>query len=234
MSNGKKGFTPAFEVNPGWLPALTEDIKIVQARIERCLFVDTFMAITRMQGVQPRNQLELTKRDLERLQVLGPFVNLFENEFAAPVIQRTFHILERRRMLRPIPESLRQVTLKINFVSIMRMAQQSSESVAMQDVFAMAGNLSAAAKAAGLPDPIRLIDLGKALKRYAEVNNFPPDLMFSDDEVQENDQAREAGRSQAQVLPTTMAAVSAAKTLSDTPIAGDNALNALLTGATAF
>ena len=79
---GKKGFWPLFEPNPQWLAGITADIDKINARINQCLFVDVFMAITRMEGVQPRNELELTKRDLERLQELGPFITKFENEFA--------------------------------------------------------------------------------------------------------------------------------------------------------
>ena len=90
----KKGFWPLFEVQPAWLAGLTQDIDKVAGRIEKCLFVDLFMAISRMEGVQPRNELELTKRDLERLQELGPFVELFENEFAGPAIRRVLAILD--------------------------------------------------------------------------------------------------------------------------------------------
>jgi hypothetical protein len=67
----------------------------VNARIEKCLFVDLFMAITRMEGVQPRNELELSQRNMERLQELGPFVHLFENEFAAPMLKRLFNMMLR-------------------------------------------------------------------------------------------------------------------------------------------
>ena len=89
----KKKFEPAFEVSPAWMGPITEDIKEIQGRIEKCFFVDLFMAITNMQGVQPRNELELTKRDLERLQGLGPVIELFETEVAAPAIKRILGIL---------------------------------------------------------------------------------------------------------------------------------------------
>src|SRR5690606_26380088 len=111
-TNGKKGFFPLFELNPNWLPALTQDIEKVSERINRALFVDLFMAITRMQGVQPRNEMELTKRDLERLQEIGPFIDSCENEFAGPAIRRVLSIMERRNLLRPLPASLRRTPIK--------------------------------------------------------------------------------------------------------------------------
>lgn len=228
----KKGFWPLFEVTAQWVKALMDDIAQVSQRIERCLFVDVFLAITRMQGVQPRNELELTKRDLERLQLLGPFISLFENEFAGPAIKRVLDIMQRRRMLKPIPPSLANVQLKIEYMSIMRLAQQSARSIAMKDVFATAGELSSAAKAAGVPDPIRVLNLDKAMREYASDNNYPESCLFTVDEVKEHDQARQQATQQEQMGPQGLAAVQAAHTLSQTPTAGGSMLNALMTGDT--
>ncbi len=230
---GKKGFWPLFEPEAQWLQGMTNDIDKVSARIQTCLFVDIFMAISRMEGVQPRNQLELTKRDLERLQVLGPFIDLFEGEFAGPAIWRVIDILERRRMLKPRPASMKNVPMKINYRSIMRMAQAQSESVAMKDFLGTMGTLSTAAKAAGLPDPLRVVNLEESARHYADVTTYPQSCLFTKEQVEENDAARAQGEAQAR-LPGDMAAgVDAAKTLSETQIPGGNALDALLTGGTA-
>lgn len=230
--NGKKGFAPAFEVNAQWLPAIGNDIKEVNSRVERCFFVDLFMAISRMEGVQPRNELELTKRDLERLQTLGPVINLFETEFAGPAIQRVMAILTRRRMLLPLPKSLHGVPLKINYVSIMKLAQRSAESVSLKDTLQTGGYLSSAAKAANLPDPLRIINLDKAMRLVVELNNTDPGVLFTEDQVEQHDkehaQAMNAAKSQAQAPALAMAGVQAAKTLSDTQIQPGNALGQIL------
>jgi hypothetical protein len=226
--NGKKGFWPLFEVNPQWLAGLTADIKTVNDRIQECLYVHLFMAISRMEGVQPRNELELTKRDLERLQELGPVVDLAEKALNL-IILRVLNILERRKMLKPMPDTLRGLPLKINYLSILRLAQRSAESVAMKDVFATAGEVSSAAKAAGVPDPIRTINLDKAFKHYADVNNFPMNCFYSDDEVKEHDAIRAQEMAKAQAPQQAMAGVTAAKTLSETQLPGGNsALGAML------
>ena len=227
---GKKGFFPLFEPNPQWLPAITADIASVNARIDKCLYVDLFMAISRMEGVQPRNQLELSKRDLERLQELGPVITLAEQALEI-MIQRVMNIMTRRKMLKPAPASLHGVPLKIGFTSIMRLAQRSAESVSMKDVFQTAGVLSSAAKAAGIPDPIRIINLDKALRHYGDLNEFPPSLFFSDGEVVQHDQIRHEEMAKAQAPQAAMAGVTAAKTLSETQLPGGNsALGAMLGG----
>ncbi|MBB3453905.1 hypothetical protein FHT86_002161 [Rhizobium sp. BK313] len=224
---GKKGFWPLFEPQPAWLNGITADIEKVSARIEKCLFVDVFMAITQMQGVQPRNELELTKRDLERLQKLGPVINLVENELSL-AIRRVMAILERRKMLNPMPPSLKGIPLKIEFVSLMRLAQRAAGSVSMKDFFVTAGELSAASKAAGVPDPLRKVNLDKALEKYGDLVNFPSECLFTDKEVEQHDQAREQAKAAAQAPGAAMAGVTAAKTLSETPLQNGSALSALL------
>ena len=228
-SGGKKGFFPLFELNPQWLPALTADIAQVNARIEKCLYVTLFMAISRMEGVQPRNELELSKRDLERLQELGPVIH--QNEQAIEeILQRIYSIMVRRHMIKPPPPSLAGVPLKISFTSIMRLAQRSAESVSMKDTFQVGGLLSSAAKAAGIPDPLRTVNLDKAYRHYADLNEFPASLFFSDGEVAQHDQIRQQEMQKAQAPNAAMAGVTAAKTLADTPMGGNTALSALAGG----
>lgn len=230
-AGGKKGFWPLFEVQPQALSPMVADIKEVQARIERCFFVDVFMAITRMQGVQPRNELELTKRDLERLQVLGPFVNLFEGE-ARIILERIATILERKGALLPRPKSLQGIPTKFDFRSMMKVAQEASETANLSATFAMAGNLSAASKAAGVPDPIRTMNLDKGLRKFADLVSVPEDLFYTDDEVAEHDAVRAKAAQGQQMMEATAPMVDAAHTLSQTPIGGgQSALTAMLGGA---
>jgi len=139
-------------------------------------------------------------------------------------------ILRRRRLLLPMPPSLQNVPLKIEYKSIMKLAQLSAESVSLKDFFATAGGLSSAAKAAGVPDPIRTIKLDKALSKYGMINNVPSDIFFTDQEVAEHDQARQQAMAAAQAPQQAMAGVQAAKTLSETQMGGGNALGAILGG----
>lgn len=225
--NSKKGFWPLFEVQPAALAPMVQDIKEVNERINKALFVDVFMAITQMQGVQPRNELELTKRDLERLQKLGPVITLVEEELRL-ALSRVLEIMERRRMLKPKPPSLRNTPLRIDFLSLMRIAQRSATAVSMKDFMATMGGMSSAAKAAGLPDPLRKVNLDKTAEKFADVTNFPSDCLYTDDEVKAHDQIRHQETAKAAMPQQAMAAVQAAETLSKTNTGGQTALSALL------
>ncbi len=228
-TNGSVGFKPAFEVNFGWLSGLTADIEQVKGRIEATLLNDLFLAITRMEGVQPRNQLELTQRNMERLQELGPFVNLFQNEFAGPALQRVIGIMLRKNMLKPLPKSLQNIPLKINYVSIMRLAQLSLESVAIKDVLATGGEMSLAAQQAGLPNPLRIVNLDEAYRHFADINNFPETALYTVEEVQPHDKITAQAKAQAQMPGQAAAMVDAGKSLSETQLSnGSTALDAVL------
>lgn len=230
-TTGKKGFWPLFEMPPAAMAPMVEDLKEIQQRIKDGFFVNIFMAISQMEGVQPRNELELTKRDLERLQVLGPFIQLFETEVAGPALMRVLSIMMRRGIISPKPPSMRNIPVKIDFISILRLAQRAAETASMERTFAVAGNLSAAAKAAGVPDPIRIINLDEALRSYSEMVSFPSKVLFTADEVQKADEERAQHAAQQSALAATLPGVQAAHTLSQTNVGGgQNALAAMLGG----
>jgi hypothetical protein len=231
-SNGKKGFWPLFEPDAQWLAGLVADIDKVVARIQACLYVDVFLAITRMAGVQPRNELELTKRDLERLQQLGPFIELFQTEFAGPALTRVFEIMRRRGMLRPMPPSLRNLPLKIEYQSVNKIAQESAEAVALKDFLTSMGAASAAAKAATLPDPLRIVDLTEWTRAMAYATHMKSKILHTQQQVEEQDAARQQAIEQekqtAMAPVATKEMVDAARNLSETKLNNGSALDAIV------
>ena len=100
----------------------------------------------------------------------------------------------------------------------------------MKDTFATMGELSSAAKAAGVPDPLRVLDLDKSARKYADISNYPSDCVFTPDEVMQHDQIRAKASQQAQAPGQAMAAVNAAKTLADTSTGPGTALSGLMGG----
>jgi hypothetical protein len=169
----------------------------------------------------------LTKRDLERLQKLGPVIELVEGELRI-ALDRVLDVMQRRRLLKPKPASLQKIPLKISFLSIMRIAQKSATAVSIKDFMATMGGVSSAAKAAGVPDPLRKVNLDKMTDHFAEVMNVPQDILYTDQEVKQHDQIRQEEQQKAQAPQQAMAAVQAAKTLSETQTGGGTALSGLL------
>lgn len=228
-SNGEKGFWPLFEVNPAHLAPMIEDIKEVQERINRCFYTDVFLMITEMEGIQPRNELELAERKGEKIQQLGPVILHFQTEFAPTVIHRILGIMQRRRLFPPPPPSIRGKPLNIEFLSMMELAQRAAETASMERGFSVLGSLSQASKAAGQPDPIRTVNLDKASNFYLERIGFPMTVMRTDAEVEAIDQAQAKASQEQQTVQGGMAAVSAGQGLSDIKTGGgQNAVSSLL------
>lgn len=230
--NGKPMFSPAFEVQAQALQPMVMDIEKISGRIKDALFVTTFMAISQMAGVQPRNELELTKRDLERLQVLGPFIELFENEAAGPAVMRYLAIAERKGIIRPRPDSLRKVPLKISYESIIRLAQKASKTVSLKDFATSMGVATAAAKTADAPPPARVVNWDKWTEYFSDAAGLPQDIMFSKDEIKEHDQIRmqevQNQQQQAQAAQVGKLGIDAAKVLTQAPMPNGSALDALI------
>lgn len=223
-ADGKQQFYPAFEVSPQWLPGLTADIERVENRLNRAFYTDIFMMITQMEGVQPRTEFELAQRIGEKIQVLGPVIELFEQE-VAPAIQRVISIMFRRGMLQPPPPSMRGIPVSITYTSMMKMAQRSAQTAAMERTFSVFGSLQEAAQAAGLPGPIRILNLDESAREYAELMGFPGKCIFSEKQVQQMDEAAEQQKQAAQAMQAAQVAqpaVQAAQGLSQIPAGGGN------------
>lgn len=228
-SGGKKGFWSLYDTPPAVIGPITADIKEISVRIDRCFLVDVWMMISQMEGIQPRSNMEIAERRGEKMQRLGPVIGLCKSEGVQPALERVLEIMERRKMLLPMPKSMRGKPLKFDFLDIVTLAQLGAETAGMEQTFAVSGKLSEAAKAAGLPDPLRVINLDESMRIYAERTNYPTMGMFSPDQVAEHDQERAKQAQMAQASQATLPAVQAAKTLSETPLGGGNtALSALL------
>src|SRR6185312_13847611 len=227
--NGEKGFWPLFQVQPQALGPMVEDVKEVQERVDRCFFVPVFQAITRMEGVEPRNELELSLRQGEAIQQLGPVIDLHEGEVASPAIKRVAGILMKRGMLLPLPPSMRGVPVQIKHISMLRLAQRAAATAPMEQTLAFAGRLAEGAQAAGLPSPLRNFNLDKTVRTYAEDLAYPAGDMRSTDEVAQMDQAAAQEKQAAQTMVAGQAAVNAAQGLSQVNVGGGrNAVQALL------
>jgi hypothetical protein len=222
---GKHQFYPAFEINAQGLVPMVQDIERIETRINRCFFTDVFMLLTQMEGVQPRSEFELAQRIGEKIQVLGPIIELFEQE-VAPALQRVVAIMGRRGFFerRPPPASLRGVPISITYTSMMKMAQRAAQTAAMERTFAVFGKLGEAAQLAQVPSPLRILNLDESGRVYAELNGFPGKCIFTEAQVAEMDKERAQRQAMDQALAASVPAVQAAEGLSRIPAGGGSSV----------
>lgn len=211
-----KGFRPAMEVNLR-LGELANDIRETQDRINRAFYADLFLMLSQMDGIQPRNSMEIAERKEEKLLALGPVLENIYGAQLGPVIDRTFNILERRRELPPPPTELEGVDLQIEYISILAQAQKAVATGAVERVTAYIGNLAAVK-----PDVLDKFDADEAVDQYADMVGAPPSIIVPDDKVKaardaraQRQQAMEQAEMAATVAPAAKAGAEAAAVMAD-------------------
>ena len=211
-----KGYRPAMEVHLR-ISEIQADILETQHRINRSFYADLFLMLANMDGVQPRNTIEIAERKEEKLLQLGPVLENIYNGQLAPVIDRTFAILERRGELPPPPKELEGQDLKIEYTSILAQAQKAVATGSIERGLAFAGNL-----AASNPAVLDKIDMDEAVDIYFDYLGVPPSIVVPDDEVAKTRQGRAQQAQQVQnaemaatVAPAAKQGAEAARLLSE-------------------
>lgn len=133
------GAKPIYTVNPP-LQDMTQDIIAVQSRIQRTFHNDLFNRVLSLQTV--RSAREIDAIDSERLVLLGPVLQRFENEALDPAIERVFGIMMRGDMFLPPPADLENAEIKIQYVSLFAAAQNAVTTAPTERLLQVVGNLA--------------------------------------------------------------------------------------------
>lgn len=199
-----RGYRPAIDVNIS-LGELDGKVRETQRMIDRAFYADLFLMLSQMEGVQPRNNLEISERKEEKMLALGPVLENVHNSQLAPTIERTFDIMSKRGMLPEPPRELEGQTIKIEYTSILAQAQKAVSTGSIERLFSFAGNIAAVN-----PSALDKIDMDQSLDVYADLIGAPPSLIVPDDKVQETRQQRAQQQQQQQQLENAAALAPAA------------------------
>jgi hypothetical protein len=186
------------------ISVIAEDVQRCEQAIDRATYADLFMAITNMQGIQPRNIEEIASRNEEKLTQLGPVIERVNNEKLEVAIDRVFGIMQRAGLLPPAPEEVRQAggDIKTEFVSILTQMQRMVGLGQIERTVGFIGNLAAVN-----PEALDKLNVDEAIDEYASRAGTPPKLIRTDAEVEE---IRDS-RAQQQNMDRMIAAAPAAK-----------------------
>ena len=160
---------PIYKVDPQALAQVREDIANIKEAIDRLTYADLFMAITNMPGVQPRNVEELIKRDEEKLTQIGPVVEMVNDDMLPIAVERMIGIARRGNLLPEAPEELQGRELKVEFVSVLAMAQKMLGLSTTERVVGFVGSLGSVFG----PQVLDKIDPDEIIDDYAERANLP-------------------------------------------------------------
>ena len=226
IRDGQQGMRPAFEVNFR-IQEMEMKQDQVRQRIRRAFFEDLFL----MLSTSDRRDItarEIEERHEEKLLALGPVLEQLNQDLLDPLVDVAFDIHARQGLIPPPPEELQGVQLKVEYLSIMAQAQKLIGIGGIERFAGFVGQMASIDQSV-----LDKIKGDEVVDVYAEITSIPPGIVRTDEEVQAiRDSRAQAQQAQQQAMMAEQTA-NAAKTMSETDIQGENALNAVLKQANA-
>ena len=182
-------------INMGGNTALgIEYIERKQNKISQAFYNDLFLAIEQI-GTMTATEVQI--RNNQRMQLLGSAIGNIMREKLSPVIERVYAIAAKLNKLPPLPPELANEDYIIEYVSPLARAQKSLElnnlNQAMQ-IIASFGQVN--------PEVFDKINFDELVDYTAEITNIAPDVIRSDDEVEDirSSRAEQASMQQQMLL----------------------------------
>ena len=205
----------------------------VRQAIKEGFFEDLMLMMAQSDRNPQMTAREVAERHQEKLMILGPILEQFQNEVLSPLTLRTFGICHRHGLLPPMPEEVSEADLQVEFTSLLAQAQKEVAQPAIDSTIGFAGNLASIH-----PEVLDNIDFDQALRITADNKGAPERILRSEEEVQKLREERAAAQAQqaqmeqaAQMAPAAREGAEAARLLSEVNTGdGSNALDAILGG----
>ena len=177
VKNG--GIRPIYEVNPD-INAMAQNIMAIEQRIQKGFFNDLFLMLENQPNTPERmTAYEVAQKLQEKLQVLGPVIESLISESLKPKLKRIYNILKRKGMIDPLPDSLKNIPLDIEFVSMLALAQKGAATGGIERLIQIVG-----AMAPLVPTAMDNIDTDAVVREYNELLGNPAKILRGPDEVQ--------------------------------------------------
>ena len=217
LANSNAAIRPVYQINPP-LGEMSADIVQLQGRIREIFHNDLFRMIAQLETV--RTATEIDARREEKLVLLGPVLERFENEALDPAINRIFNIANRAGLLPVVPEGFEDAEIDIQYVSVLSTAQRAVGTASTERFLQLIGSLAAVhPPALNIPNFETLLrDYGRDIGVAARGLNTP-------EQIAELMAAQQAQAEAQQQVETAGEMASGAETLSKTDVGGG--LNAL-------
>ena len=194
----------------------------VQERIQSTFYNPLFLMVQNRRGQMTATEvMQLVE---EKAAVLGPVLERFQSELFDPVLERVLAIMsDDFGMIPPPPPELAGAGLKIDYTSLLAQAQKQAGLSGMTHFLTMASEIAARFPESGLK-----INPDEAIDQLAYIDNVPPKVVRSDDEVAKIRQSAEAARRQQAELEAMGRAADIAKKLGETRVGEVNLVESAL------
>jgi hypothetical protein len=226
LQSGNAGkISPLYEVAPD-LNGIQLSITELRELVDQAYYKDLFLALmARSGGSAEKTAREVVEIQQEKLLMLSPALERAD-EYLNDAINRIFGIMMRGGLLPPPPPDLQGQEITIEYVSILAQAQQMIESSKIEQGAAFIAQL------AGMyPEVADILDPDMVGEAYLSAIQIPQKYL-RDRKVRDAIRAeRMRLQKQAEEAQQMQQIVEQGKTLSEADMSGQNALSALLMGA---
>lgn len=217
------GAKPLYTVAPP-INEMSQDILAIQQRIRETFHNSLFLMISQLDTV--RSASEIDARREEKLVLLGPVLERFENEALDPALSRIFNIMNRAGLFPPAPPEIQGAKLEVQYVSILSTAQSAVSAIPLERWLGFIGNLAAIR-----PDILEIPDWDGAVRDYGKNLGVSAKHMLDAEEVEAKREAQKAAAMEANAMAAAPSLAGAAEQLSNTEVGGGmNAIQAMLGG----
>lgn len=221
------GIRPVYQVTPQ-LADLKEDIKEVEYRVKRAYFEDLMLMLA--QREYDKTAREVDGLEQEKLLVLGPLMEQWNDDLFDPLIDRVFNMMMRRGMFPPPPKELQGKPLRVEYTSIMAQAQKL---VGVASVERFVGFVTNVATSTQQFDILHKVDFDQVVDDYGDMTGISAKIIRSDDAVaaiREREKQAQQAQQMAASMPALAQGASAVKDLGDVNVEGVKDLAGLMTG----
>ncbi len=223
--NDKGGLRPVHEVRMA-IEHVDSRILRMEQRIDRIFYVDMFLMLDRMQGIQPRSEAEIAERHEEKLIALGPVLESNNDGLFDPLTDIQFFLMQQAGMIPEPPEELADQDLKIEYESIMAKAQKLVGVAGTERFIGFLGNVAAAK-----PEVLDRINEDELVDEYGDSMGVSTKIIRPLEEAEQIRQQRAMQQAKQQAMQTIGAGAQAAQQLSEADTSTDNVLTRMLAGA---
>lgn len=207
------------------LADIIQDNNDIEERIRNAYYVNLFLSILANDRPQDMKAEVAFQIDKERLLMLGPALDNFNNQFLSPTIDRVFQLAEDAGVLPEAPEDLVGLDLKVEYVSALAKAQKLSAISNMERLVGLAGTVNQI-----IPGTIDKVDGDQVIDEAGDALDIPSKIIRSDAETAVVRASKEAAQNQQIALQAGVAAAGAAKDLASAPIGTGSMLDLLAGG----
>lgn len=200
----------------------TELWGITKQDLREWFYTDLFQTMISAPDDTKKTAAEIAARHEAMLRLLGPVLERQYGKFKA-LINRAFMIGFRARTFPPPPREIQGMPLIPRFISVLAQAQQMVKGNAIERGMSFLNNMMPT-----FPEAKDNVDIDVVAREYLSVVGVPASAIRSPDAVQAIRDQQAQKQQQLEQQQTALAAVSAAKNLSGTPVGDRSALEHLV------